>query len=449
MKITWRLTLWYTIALVLVLAVILAAVFFGMKHLLVNQAEQEVVDAVGRIEALAGTSEGGNGSHVHIDLDDPELTQVAGSPVLWVQITGPDGVVQRSRSLGQATLPSYVGPPVERQIFGEQVILYGRKLPWGSVQVARPLTQEYRFLFSLLRLSLLLEGVGLGLAALGGLVLTRLALEPISTLTRTMLSIGPEDLNRRVELPGPKDELRALAQAFNHMLDQLEEGFRKQKEFMAAVSHDLRTPLTVIKSYAGLIYRWGKEDPQVVAEAAAAINRAAGLMERLVNDLLLLMRIQSPAGLRQEEIALDELVNEIVSDAAIIAEGVTVVKKEFPRVRVRGDRDYLRRAIWALVDNAIKYNRPGGRVMVSLAVVGEEARLEVADTGVGIPPTEINRIFDCFYRLDSAREQGKGFGIGLCLAKSIAEAHGGRIEVKSELGQGSTFTLILPSAPSP
>ncbi|MGO0122358.1 ATP-binding protein [Desulfothermobacter acidiphilus] len=444
MKIAWRLTLWYTAALVLVLAAVLAAVFFGMQHLLVSQAEREVRDAASRIEALITSPEGGGGNHWHIDLDDPELTQVAGSPILWVQITGPQGVVQRSHSLGQAMLPAYSGPPVERELFGEQALLYGRQFAGGSVQIARPLTQEYRFLFNLLRLSLLLGSVGVVLAALGGLTLTHLALQPVENLTRTMLSVGPEDLTQRVKLSGPHDELWNLAQAFNRMLDQLERGFQRQREFMAAVSHDLRTPLAVVKSYAGLISRWGKDNPQVVAEAIEAINRATGLMERLANDLLLLMRVQSPAGVRQEDLFLDELAEEIVADAVVLAEGVTVTKSDFPPAPIRGDKDYLRRAIWALVDNAIKYNHPGGKVIVSLTTTGQEARLAVEDTGPGIPPAEIGHIFECFYRLDTAREQGKGFGIGLCLAKNIVEAHGGRIEAQSKPGQGSRFTIVLP-----
>jgi signal transduction histidine kinase len=445
--ITWRLTLWYTVALALILAAVLIAVFFGMRHLLVTEAAREVRDAAARVEELVAAPEEGSGNHDHVDLDDPELTQTAGSPLLWVQITGPGGITQRSRSLGLAALPAYVGPSVERRLFGERVILFGKRLPQASVQIARPLTREYRFLFTLLHLSLLLGLTGIGLAAAGGWILTRLALRPVKTLTRTMLAIGLNDLTRRVEPKGPQDELYALAQAFNKMLDRLEEGFQKQREFLAAVSHDLRTPLTVVKSYAGLLSRWGKDDPQVAAEAEEAISRAVGLMERLVNDLLLLMRVQSPAGLRPEEVALDEVVAEVVADARAVAEGVTIITGDLPRIMIKGDRDYLRRAVWALVDNAIKYNHPGGSVTISLTAVGNEARLSVADTGLGITAADVARIFDCFYRADSAREQGKGFGLGLCLVKSIVEAHGGRVEVSSEPGRGSVFTLILPLIP--
>jgi len=441
--ITWRLTLWYMVALALILAAVLIAMFFGMRHLLVAEAAREVRDAAARVETLVAAPEEGGGNHEHVDLDDPELTQTAGSPLLWVQITG-GGITQRSRSLGLAALPAYVGPPVERRLFGERVILFGKKLPWASVQIARPLTREYRFLFTLLHLSLLLGLIGIGLAAAGGWILTRLALRPVKALTRTMLAIGLNDLTRRVEPKGPQDELYALAQAFNKMLDRLEEGFQKQREFLAAVSHDLRTPLTVVKSYAGLLCRWGKDDPQVAAEAEEAISRAVGLMERLVNDLLLLIRVQSPAGLRPEEVALDEVVAKVVADAKAVAEGVSIMTGDLPRIMIKGDRDYLRRAVWALVDNAIKYNRPGGSVTISLTTVGNKARLRVADTGLGIAAADVARIFDCFYRADSAREQGKGFGLGLCLVKSIVEAHGGRVEVSSEPGQGSIFTLVLP-----
>lgn len=447
MSISSRLALWYMTIIALVLAMFLLAAYWGMNNLLISEASIETNTALSNVIQSVSAPEEGMGESNHIDLNDPDLIETSSHTLLWIQITRPDKtVLQSSGSLGNRVLsPGYIGSPVKRQLLGNNVILAGRKLPGGaSVQVARVLTREDRFLSNLLKLLALLGLLGIVVAGIASWVLTSNALKPVAALTQTMLDISVTDLNQRVAASESRDELQRLAKAFNHMLERVEAGFQKQKEFTAAVSHDLRTPLTVITSYAELLRRWGKNEPAVVEESASSILRSAGYMDRLVNDLLLLSRLEADVALQQTEIWFDEIVGEVVADAQALDEQVTVTLESTSPARVKGDADYLRRAVWVLLDNAVKYNRPGGQVTVSLGVDKNTVTLSVTDTGSGIDADEINKIFDLFYRSDPARSQDQGFGLGLCLARNIVEAHEGHVHVKSDLGKGSIFTITLP-----
>lgn len=447
-SITWRLTFWYAGILMAILVLCGMAVFWVMRYLLFREAIREVQTTVTKIQSMT-SPEQENGNYNHLDLDDPELAALADNGMLWMQITTPEGrVLNSSRALRDVALaPNYVGPPVLTKLNGQEVVLAGAQLSGNAlVQVIRPLGEEKVFLEILAGVLGLLALVGLGLAVAGGWVITRAALRPVYSLIRTAQQISTTDLSRRIKLCGPKDELYTLAETFNQMLDRLEQGFRSQQEFVAAASHDLCTPLTVVKSYTDLLNRWGKDDPAVVEESVQAMAKAVGTMERLVNDLLLLARMQAGPSLDTAPVALDELAEEIVREARALSHNVNVRLGRVERAVVAADEDHLRRAIWALVDNAIKYNLPGGEVTLTVAINKDqnEAALSVTDTGPGIDQKCLPRIFDRFYRVDPSRGQVKGFGLGLPLAKEIVEAHGGRISVKSLLGQGSCFTIVMP-----
>ncbi|HUW65809.1 MAG TPA: HAMP domain-containing sensor histidine kinase [Spirochaetia bacterium] len=447
-SITWRLTIWYAGILVVILTISGLAAFWGMRYILFNNAAQEAHRAVSTVQNMAAPDEDNDtGGFSHLDLDDPALVNAAGNSILWLQVTSPAGtVLTSSLNLKNRPLdPGYSGPPKLLSLDGRDVYLAGGRLPGGAtVQVARPLAGEEDFLKELARVFVFLVLGGLLLALAGGWVITRAAMSPVQRLTLTAQKIGTSDLRRRLSLRGARDELYVLGETFNQMLDRLEKGFRSQQEFVAAASHDLRTPLTVIKSYADLLSRWGKNEPAVVDESVQAINRAAGLMERLVNDLLLLTQVDAGMPFQPVTLDLTEMAVETLQMARAMAGDITVEMPSVPPVAVDADDHYLRRALWALVDNALKYNRPGGKVVLLVGVDQGQAFFSVTDTGPGIAEESISRIFERFYRADDARTQGKGFGLGLALAKSIVEAHGGRITVQSRPGEGSCFTILLP-----
>ncbi|MFZ5597397.1 MAG: sensor histidine kinase [Bacillota bacterium] len=448
-SITLRLTLWYSAILVLILAICSLAAFWEIRYLLYKEAAQKVEDTIATFQKLT-VDEKQNEYGNHIDPGDQDLIASVDNGVLLIQITTLNGnILSSSRNLGSNALaPRYTGPPVTAEFKGQNIILAGSKLTDNAlIQVAYPLDREKYFLKLLTGVLGILALGGLLLAAAGGWITTWKALRPLHSLTRMARQISVSDLSFRINLQGPRDEIYILAETFNQMLDRLEKGFQSQQEFVAAASHDLRTPLTIIKSYTDLLKRWGKDDRAVVEESAQAMTKSVKTMERLINDMLLLARMQARPDLEMTPLALDELAEETVKEARAMTDEINIKLDTADNVVVAADKYHLRRALWALLDNAVKYNRPGGEIEVSITVNAGEASLSVTDTGVGIEPKDLTRIFDRFYRVDQARTPGKGFGLGLSLAREIVEAHRGRITVNSQPGSGSRFTITLPLVP--
>jgi signal transduction histidine kinase len=274
-------------------------------------------------------------------------------------------------------------------------------------------------------------------------------------ITQAALAISrAEDLSRRIEVGGPADEVGRLAATFNEMLARLEALFRTQRRFTADVSHELRTPLTTIQGNIDLLRRGLADDPEARRAALADVEGEVARMSRLVDDLLLLARLDAGIELERRPVELDTLLLEVYRQAMLMSDGVEVHLGHEDQVVVLGDKDRLRQLLLNLADNAIKYTPAGGRVTLSLYHEGDAARIAVTDTGVGIPPEDLAPgpkerplIFERFYRADRARSSGSGgTGLGLSIVDWIVHAHGGRIEVESEVGKGSTFNVWLPDA---
>ncbi|MEX0787191.1 MAG: ATP-binding protein [Anaerolineales bacterium] len=290
-------------------------------------------------------------------------------------------------------------------------------------------------------------GVGaLLLAAAIGWGTAWAALRPLESVTRSASTISrTDDLARRIPRSGPPgDEVGRLVDAFNQTLQRLEDLFETQRRFLADVSHELRTPLTAIRANVDLLRRLGGVDAEALDSVAGEVDR----MTRLVRDLLLLAQAESghlPLG--REPVELDTLLLEVYQQAKVLAqERVEVRLGGEDRVTVPGDRDRLKQVLLNLVANALDHTPEAGTVTLSLAGVGEFARITVSDTGPGIPREELPRIFERFYRIDQSRKRkaGGGAGLGLSIAYWIVRNHQGRIEVASEAGRGATFSVWLP-----
>ncbi len=272
------------------------------------------------------------------------------------------------------------------------------------------------------------------------------ALAPLKTVTDTALQITrADDLSRRIPYRGQdNDEVGQLIYAFNETLEQLEKLFVAQQRFLADVSHELRTPLTVIKGNADLMRRMKSVDE----ESLASIKDEADRLTRLVGDLLLLTQAESgKLPLDFKPVELDTLLLDISKEMHILAGGRVQLKvTEIDQIQVNGDRDRLKQVMLNLVSNAIKYTPQDGEIFLSLGKVGGQARLIVRDTGPGIPADDLPHIFERFYRAQKSRTRSKsgGFGLGLSIANWIITRHGGRIEVDSSEGQGTTFCIYLP-----
>jgi len=289
--------------------------------------------------------------------------------------------------------------------------------------------------------------LGLLLAGGGGWLLARRAMTPVDRMSQAARRISGEHLAERLQETGTGDELDRLAKTLNDMLGRLDEAFRQVRQFSADASHELQTPLTILKGEMEVALRSQRspaEYQRVLKSGLEEIDR----ISHLVEGLLLLARADAGV-LRMDKraVALQTLVEEVYEQMKGVAEDQSVSLRLGAVVpaSIQGDREHLRRLLLNLVDNAIKYTPEGGAVTLSLQEDGEWASLRVSDTGAGLSKEDQERIFSRFCRAEASPSQGRGgSGLGLCIAQSIAEAHGGRIQVESTPGQGSTFTVFLP-----
>ncbi len=289
--------------------------------------------------------------------------------------------------------------------------------------------------------------VALLLAGIGGWLLARRALQPVVRMTEAAQRIGAEHLTERVEETGTGDELDQLAKTLNQMLSRLDAAFSQIRQFSASASHELQTPLTILKGELEVALR----SPRSPEEYRAALHSSLEEVDRiaqLVEGLLLLSRAEAGVlKMDQQPVDLAQLMEEVHSRLKVLADSRSVALRLGPTepLSILGDREHLRRLLLNLTDNAIKYTGPGGSVALSLQGNEKWASVLIADTGIGIPGEEQEKIFRPFYRTDEARSQAEnGTGLGLCIARSIAAAHGGAIQVESTPGEGSTFRVLIP-----
>lgn len=272
-----------------------------------------------------------------------------------------------------------------------------------------------------------------------------MALRPVREISQAAHSIYADTLDTRLYVSGPKDELKELAESFNAMLYRLQQAFEQQGRFVANAAHELRTPLTTLRTNLEVVCA----DPHASLDdyrgMASTLERQMTRLERLVADLLLLT--VERRSLTSEQVTLMPLLEDVLHDLQPLAEVQQVelaIEGENSLV-VQGDAMLLGRVFSNLIENAIRYNQPGGRVTLRLERDGGLAIVKVSDTGIGIDGSELDHIFERFYRVDQSRARHKGgAGLGLSLAAHIVQQHGGGIQVQSKPQHGSTFTVQLP-----
>lgn len=290
-----------------------------------------------------------------------------------------------------------------------------------------------------------LPAVLLGL--LGGWWLTRRALNPVSALTQAVEKIHEHNLDEKIPRTNNGDELDRLTEVFNAMTARLDDSFNRIREFTLHASHELKTPLTVLCGETETALHDGTLSPAEHDRAASQLDELRRLA-RIVDGLTLLAKADAgQVALTLETIRLDDLVRDDYADLQILAEPhrINVELTGCEEVSVRGDRHRLRQLLLNLADNSIKYNQPQGRVTMSLRREKGDAVLVLANTGPGIPPEILPRVFDRFFRGDAAHSaEVDGCGLGLSIAQWIVSAHGGTIHIESEPSQVTTVTVRLP-----
>ncbi|GGA59239.1 sensor histidine kinase YkoH [Kroppenstedtia guangzhouensis] len=279
---------------------------------------------------------------------------------------------------------------------------------------------------------------------MGGILLSRLILRPIHSLIQTMESNRRQGTFQRLEIKQrSKDELYQMAVTYNRMMDWMEESFHKQLQFVSDASHELKTPLTVIESYANLLKRWGSQKPDVRDEAIEAIHSEAKRMRELTHQMLDLARDDTHELLNLTSVNLGEICRETVRSLVRVA-GRSIQVSSEDDVQAQGDPEKLKQLLFILLDNALKYSED--EVFVRVTSFDGGARVQVEDQGKGIPEEDQERVFERFYRVEKARSRETGgSGLGLSIAKRIVEAHRGCLSLESEMGRGTVVTVRLPS----
>jgi heavy metal sensor kinase len=281
----------------------------------------------------------------------------------------------------------------------------------------------------------------------GGWLLARRALQPVDRMTEAARRISAEQLSIRLETRGTKDELERLAETLNAMFSRLDAAFRQVRQFSADASHELQTPLTILRGELEVALRAprsAEEYQRVLGSALEECERLASL----VDGLLLLARADAGVlRMERQPVDLVHLVEEVGAQVRLLADAhaLTLCYELVEPLIIQGDHAHLRRLLLNLVDNGLKYTPPGGRVTLAVQRQDAWAALRVSDTGIGLSPEEQAHIFQRFYRASNVQvQEAGGAGLGLCIAHSIAQAHGGYMQVESAPGRGSTFTVFLP-----
>ena len=284
------------------------------------------------------------------------------------------------------------------------------------------------------------------LIALGGYLITAKALRPLSAMTETARAISEgNDLTRRIRLGSCRDEVHVLAHTFDQMMERLQSSFETEKQFTSDVSHELRTPVAVILSQCEYASQEGTPSEELRG-SIGVIGAQARKMSALISQLLTLARADSgKQKLQYELVNLSELAEIIVEEQSIAAEekGITLLTDIQPEILLRADETMMMRLFINLISNSITYGKPDGHTLVTLSANEAEITGSVQDDGIGIPADKLDKIWQRFYQVDPARTSGSssGSGLGLSMVKWIVQAHGGRIEVSSRLGEGSCFTF--------
>ncbi|MBM4462934.1 MAG: HAMP domain-containing protein [Chloroflexi bacterium] len=455
-SIKFRFTVWYLLVLIILLSILSTVVYFHMSRSLNNNLDNSLELRATQLQSIRTILD---------SIKQGEFQQELGEIVVLYYYSG-DTLVQVSSRNISVTLDSQF---VERAIdgessfvtvhttTGEEVRLYaapirlpgpggGTGVQQAAVVVGRSTKDIEQALDGLVRTLSIAVPLTLLVAAGGGVFLARRALKPVDQISQTAQDIGGGDLSQRIEV-NTRDELGRLASTLNQMIGRLQRAFKRQQQFTADASHELRTPLAVIQAESSLALQKDRSASDY-QKSLESVSQEANHMSAIIDRLLTLARADDGKDrLTFQEVNLAKLIQDLGADAEILCQekGLRFHLGEAHDLIVKGDEAMLRQLFLNLLDNATKYTPSGGTVSVSFRTEGQMAVVAVSDTGIGIAPEDMPFIFERFYRVDKARSRaGGGAGLGLAISQHIAKAHGGKIEVESQLGKGSTFTVSLP-----
>jgi heavy metal sensor kinase len=448
-----KLTAWYVAILLASLSLFGVAAFVAMRKGIEKSVDENLVGQADGVEEVMG----------HVLQQEPEGLQdelrehqELREQADFLQVCDQNGRwIYRSRLMTHYEVPlpakaSYSAYNVMSVDLPLRVLL--REMKAGAdtyrIQVAAPMDDFYDAIDRFKWIVLLLSPVVLALASAGGYWLSGRALAPVDEITQAAQDINSNNLAKRLDVPQSGDELQRLSQTLNRMLERLETSFNRITQFTADASHELRTPLALMRTTTEVSLRTS----QTVADYREAQEEVLAELEKtssLVEKLMLLARADAGVEtLQHAPVNVAECLRDACKDGRILADAKQLAFTEdieSPELFVEGDSHALQRLFLILIDNAVKYTPSGGSIRVGLMRSDDSAVAEFRDTGIGISADDLPNIFDRFYRADKARSREfGGVGLGLSIARWVAEAHGGTIKVQSSVSSGSVFRVRIP-----
>jgi len=464
----WRIASSYAVLLLGVIAVVAIVLTLQLRAILLDEARVKIdrigADIASVVRGNSLLSVIGDALPVEEQLRTTGSLDHWSSPTTFVEIVTPSGYPEgKSTNMGGASFEktnairdtAVLYRMEQRPVLG-QVLVRDEFVRYPGVALIVEVGESLAVYDETLARVRLLLVIVVVLAAVfvvaGSIAVASSALEPIARLSAAMGEIRSDRLSRRLGWSNRGDELGSLAQSFDAMLDRLEDGFARERQFISDASHELKTPLTVINANAQMLERWADRDPAVRAESLSAIRNESASLASMVNGMLLLAKAESGDDVPRAPVALERIVAEAVRSARPRAEEKGLTLAFAPAAPpggngplVLGDANLLRQLFTNLIDNAIKFTETGA-IDVAVMLGEADATVEVRDTGVGIPDDALARVFDRFYRADASRNRAiPGTGLGLAIVRSIARVHDGRVAAYRRPEGGSAFSVTLPT----
>jgi heavy metal sensor kinase len=435
-SIRFHLAVWYTLALAAGLVLFAFTIWVAMRHSLIRDIDNTLAARERSIESFLNSELKEPGVNLAEELDEYWSALPANT---FIRVEDQNGALVFASRAGSPK------PDDAYRLLTGKISVEGR--PW-TVSLAAPMDGVQLLLRRLRLLLIALAPLVIVFAAIGGAWLGRRALKPVDEIVCAARSIGIKNLSARLTVPQTGDELQRLSETWNAMLSRLETSVKRLARFTADASHELRTPLAVIRTTAEIASRKPRST-EAYRDALNQIVSESERMTRLVEDLLFLARCDDHGfEIPLSALDLSPIVDDVCARMASLAESRAIRLAHCvpeSRVEVLGNEPSIRQLMLVLIDNAVKYSRWGGEVKVNLRRSDSDIRLEVHDSGPGIPDSDLPHIFERFYRAPHARElASQGAGLGLSLAAGIAQHHRAAIEVASVPDQGSTFSVVFP-----
>jgi heavy metal sensor kinase len=451
-----RLTIWYLVVIVVLLLVFSGVAYFMLAYNLYQNLDNSLQTRSNELKATIATELGPTviapqANELILSFDsNGNLLQEFGPPIDTTNINI-KGLIQQAL-FGQNTYLTTVA--ADKQ--GVRLYATTVRVPFTNqllVIVVGQLTTGITAVLDTFKYVLVIAIVGvIFLAGIGGLFLASRVLKPVEQITQTAQQIEESDLSQRIAVKND-DELGRLASTLNDMIARLEEAFNRQRQFTADASHELRTPLAIMQAEATLALSKERTEAEY-KKSLETISQESTYMSSVIGKLLFLAR--SDAGKEQlnfEDVDLKDLITGLSTNVEALAQdkGIKFTIDAQESLVVNGDKVKLRQLFINILENAVRYTPAGGNISVSLVKKDGSALATISDTGIGIPREHLPHIFERFYRVDKARSRSDGgVGLGMAIAKYIADSHSGKIEVESQVGKGTTFNVSIPlKSPEP